>query len=146
MVQILMILLLIVSIAMIGVILIQRGKGADMGASFGAGASGTVFGSAGSGNFLTRTTAILAVLFFAIALGLTYLGSRPAEAPTDDILSGDEIPTEISTELPGATAEDLLQSEEIPADIEAAIEDADVPADLEPEPAADEPDPSGDNQ
>lgn len=59
-----------IAIAMIGLILIQHGKGADAGASFGAGAAGTVFGAAGTANFLTRTTAILAALFFVTSLTL----------------------------------------------------------------------------
>ncbi|MDO4698106.1 MAG: preprotein translocase subunit SecG [Pasteurellaceae bacterium] len=59
---------LVVAVFLVGFILIQQGKGADAGASFGAGAAGTVFGSAGSANFLSRTTAILAVIFFSISL------------------------------------------------------------------------------
>ncbi len=61
---------------LIGFVLIQQGKGADMGASFGSGGSNTVFGSTGSGNFLTRTTAILATLFFVISL---ILGGQTAD-------------------------------------------------------------------
>lgn len=61
---------IIVAISMIGLILIQHGKGADAGASFGAGAGGTVFGAAGSANFLTRTTAVLAGIFFITSLAL----------------------------------------------------------------------------
>ncbi|MDF2179418.1 preprotein translocase subunit SecG [Aliiglaciecola sp. CAU 1673] len=68
--EVLMVIYLLVAMALIGLVLIQRGKGADMGASFGAGASNTVFGSTGSGNFLTRSTAVLATLFFAISLVL----------------------------------------------------------------------------
>lgn len=63
---------LIVAIALVALIMLQQGKGADMGASFGAGASGTLFGSSGSSNFMTRTTAILATLFFIISLALAY--------------------------------------------------------------------------
>jgi preprotein translocase subunit SecG len=62
--------------SIIGLVLIQRGKGADAGAGFGAGASGTVFGARGSGSFLSRTTAILATLFFLTSLGLSYLFSQ----------------------------------------------------------------------
>ena len=58
--EVLMVMFLIVAIVLVGFIMIQQGKGADMGASFGSGASNTVFGSSGSGNFLSRTTAILA--------------------------------------------------------------------------------------
>lgn len=66
---------LLVAIGLVGLVLIQQGKGADMGASFGAGASNTVFGSSGSGNFLTRSTAVLATLFFVISLALGNLSA-----------------------------------------------------------------------
>jgi preprotein translocase subunit SecG len=74
--EILVFVYVIVAIMLIGFVLIQQGKGADMGASFGSGGSNTVFGSTGSGNFLTRTTAILATLFFVISL---ILGSQTAD-------------------------------------------------------------------
>lgn len=64
----LLVIFLLVSIALIGMVMLQQGKGADMGASFGAGASATLFGSSGSGNFMTRMTAIFATLFFVISL------------------------------------------------------------------------------
>jgi len=67
-----------VSLALIGLVLIQHGKGADMGASFGAGASQTLFGSQGSGSFLVKVTAILAFVFFATTLLLGYVGARQA--------------------------------------------------------------------
>ncbi len=66
----------VVTIALIVLVLIQRGKGADMGAAFGSGASNTVFGSQGSASFLTRTTAVLATLFFVISLTLAYMTSQ----------------------------------------------------------------------
>src|SRR5258707_6852773 len=62
------------ALGMIGLILIQHGKGADMGASFGSGASGSLFGASGSANFLSRSTAALATVFFLCTLTLTYLG------------------------------------------------------------------------
>jgi len=68
--EILLVLDLVVALMLIGLVLIQQGKGADMGASFGGGGSNTVFGSTGSGNFLTRSTAVLAGLFFIINLAL----------------------------------------------------------------------------
>ena len=71
--NILTIVLIIVAVLLIGLILLQQGKGADAGAAFGSGASGTVFGAAGSANFLSRSTGILAALFFALALGMAYL-------------------------------------------------------------------------
>lgn len=67
------------ALCVIGLILIQQGKGADMGASFGAGASQTLFGGRGSGNALTRTTAILATIFFATSLALSVLAKNTSE-------------------------------------------------------------------
>ncbi len=69
----------IITIALIGLILIQRGKGADVGAAFGSGASQTVFGSQGSASFLTRTTAALATLFFLTSLTLAYFSTQGTE-------------------------------------------------------------------
>ncbi|MFA3790376.1 preprotein translocase subunit SecG [Aliiglaciecola sp. SL4] len=74
--EILIVVYLVVALMLIGMVLIQQGKGADMGASFGGGGSNTVFGSSGSGNFMTRTTAILATLFFVISL---ILGNQTAD-------------------------------------------------------------------
>ena len=70
---------IIVAIVMVGFILIQHGKGADAGASFGSGAAGTVFGAAGSANFLTRTTAVLAAIFFMTSLALAHFAQKQAE-------------------------------------------------------------------
>lgn len=72
----------LIASAIVGLVLIQRGKGADAGAGFGAGASGTVFGARGSASFLSRSTATLAALFFATNLALAYMGGRKAEAPS----------------------------------------------------------------
>ncbi len=66
----------LLALGIVGIVLLQRGKGADAGAGFGAGASGTVFGARGSASFLSRTTAVLATLFFLTSLGLTYLFSQ----------------------------------------------------------------------
>ncbi|MAZ44420.1 MAG: preprotein translocase subunit SecG [Legionellales bacterium] len=63
----------VVCFALIGLVLIQRGKGSDIGAAFGSGASNTVFGSAGANDFLSKVTAYLAVAFFALSLSMTYL-------------------------------------------------------------------------
>jgi preprotein translocase subunit SecG len=65
------------AIGIVGLVLLQRGKGADAGAGFGAGASGTVFGARGSASFLTRATAVLATLFFITSLTLAYFGGKP---------------------------------------------------------------------
>jgi preprotein translocase subunit SecG len=71
----------LVAMAIVGLVLLQHGKGADMGSGFGGGASGSLFGATGSANFLSRTTAVLAALFFASSLGLAYLATtKPREA------------------------------------------------------------------
>ena len=100
--EVLLVAYLIVALLLIGFVLIQQGKGADMGASFGSGGSNTVFGSTGSGNFMTRTTAILAGLFFFISLTL---GAMTANRES---------------------AEDEWNNLEVPASVEAPVE---VPAD-----------------
>ena len=71
----------IVALCIIGLVLMQHGKGADLGAAFGSGASGSLFGATGSANFLSRTTAILTAVFFATSLTLTYLASDKPAAP-----------------------------------------------------------------
>ena len=78
--NILLIVQLIASLGIIGLVLMQHGKGADAGAAFGGGASGSVFGSKGSGNFLSRTTAILATVFFVNSLVLAWLVAHPEGA------------------------------------------------------------------
>jgi len=70
---------LLLAIGLVGLVLIQHGKGADMGAAFGSGASATVFGSAGAGNFLSRTTAVLAALFFLTSLALAWFAMQKGE-------------------------------------------------------------------
>tara|TARA_R110000823_G_scaffold307678_3_gene430937 strand:- start:18918 stop:19298 length:381 start_codon:yes stop_codon:yes gene_type:complete len=77
--QIILIVHLITALAIVGLIMLQQGKGADMGASFGAGASQTVFGSDGSGNVLTRATTWLVVLFFSTSFGLAILATQKSE-------------------------------------------------------------------
>jgi preprotein translocase subunit SecG len=90
------------AVAIIALVLLQRGKGADAGAAFGAGASGTVFGSRGTTSFLSRTTAILATLFFLTSLGLAYLAGQrtepgsilegaPVTAPAEQAPSADPV-------------------------------------------------------
>jgi preprotein translocase subunit SecG len=69
------------ALAVCGFVLLQHGKGADMGAAFGSGSSGSLFGAAGSAKFLSRTTAILAKVFFLTSVALTYFGSQHSGAP-----------------------------------------------------------------
>lgn len=70
----------VTALVVIGLVLLQHGKGADMGAAFGSGASGSLFGASGSSNFLSRSTGIAAAVFFAATLALSFLGSRPIAA------------------------------------------------------------------
>ena len=77
--NVLLIVQVVISVSIIGLVLIQHGKGADAGAAFGSGASGTVFGSRGSGSFLSRSTAILATLFFANSLALAWIVAHKPE-------------------------------------------------------------------
>jgi preprotein translocase subunit SecG len=83
---------LVFAVAIVGLVLLQRGKGAEAGAGFGAGASGTVFGARGSASFLSRSTAVLAALFFATSLALAYMGGRTTG------------PTSVTDTLPASTA------------------------------------------
>ena len=72
---------ILAALAMIGLVLVQHGKGADMGASFGSGASGSLFGATGSANFLSRSTAVCAAIFFACTLLLAFLSNDRARGP-----------------------------------------------------------------
>jgi preprotein translocase subunit SecG len=129
----------LIALFLIVFVLLQRGKGADAGAAFGAGASGTVFGSRGSASFFSRATAVLATLFFASSLGLAYLSSQQATAPTSLL---DKVEESAAVEQT-APAEDALPSLEAPEEdalpgLEAPAEAADseeLPS-LEGEPAA----------
>ena len=114
-------------------VLFQRGKGAEAGAAFGAGASGTVFGARGSANFLSRSTAVLATLFFASSLGLAYLGGQ--DAPVESILDLD--PT--SVEIEAAPAETDTRDDELPSLPSATEEDSgEVTEELPPLPEDDQ--------
>jgi len=78
---VLIVLHVIVALAIIGLVLLQHGKGADMGSGFGGGASGSLFGATGSANFLSRTTGVLAAVFFILSLALAYTATR---RPTEE--------------------------------------------------------------
>jgi preprotein translocase subunit SecG len=78
----LMVIHMILALALIGLVLLQHGRGADAGAAFGSGASATVFGARGSGSFLSRLTTLLAIAFFANSLGLAYLSANQQELGT----------------------------------------------------------------
>ncbi len=85
---------LLSALAIIGLVLVQHGKGADMGASFGSGASGSLFGATGSANFLSRSTAFAATLFFACTLGLAFLSNGRSTTPAADTVL-DRAPTSV---------------------------------------------------
>ena len=77
---------IIAALVMIGLVLIQHGKGADMGASFGSGASGSLFGATGSANFMSRSTAVCAAIFFACTLALAYFSNDRAQPSSGSVL------------------------------------------------------------
>jgi len=91
----------LLAFAIIGLVLLQRGKGADAGAGFGAGASGTVFGARGSASFLSRTTAVLATLFFLTSLGLAFLFSQQKQPTSVVDTVQQETPAPAPSPLPG---------------------------------------------
>jgi preprotein translocase subunit SecG len=93
---------LIICVSLIGLVLIQHGKGADAGAAFGGGASGTVFGSQGSGSFLTRTTAILAASFFVLCLILAYFSMQKITTPKSVV----ETQSVVTEEKPAVSTDD----------------------------------------
>lgn len=137
---VLLIVLVCVALALVGLVLIQQGKGADAGASFGAGASQTVFGSAGSGNFLTKTTWTLGIIFFVCCLGLGYIAREQAEnagrfdfeaAPAGEIppVSSDvpQLPADSSVPSDPPAASDVPAETDAPAATDAPAETA-VPA------------------
>ena len=132
----------LIALGIVALVLLQRGKGADAGAAFGAGASGTVFGARGSSSFFSRATAILATAFFATSLTLAYLSSQGTVEPSS-LLEGD-VPAETQPAasappgeegLPTAdTPDDSLPSSDLPSSDLPAVEETDATD----EPAPDE--------
>ncbi len=98
--SIVLVLHVLIAVAICGFVLLQHGKGADMGAAFGSGASGSLFGASGSANFLSRTTAILAGVFFLTSLGLTYLGALHAPKGAAERSIMDTSPASKASEVP----------------------------------------------
>ena len=100
--NLILVLQLLSALVMIGLVLVQHGKGADMGASFGSGASGSLFGATGSANFLSRSTAVCAVVFFVCTLALAYnANNRGGTTVNDNLL--DRAPA-VSASAPAAAA------------------------------------------
>ena len=96
------------ALAMIGLILVQHGKGADMGAAFGSGNSGSLFGATSGANFLSRTTAVLAAVFFVTTLMLAYFGNLPASS-SNSVLEGNSVlvPTSRPAPVDNSTASQI---------------------------------------
>ncbi len=116
--NILLAVFVLISVALVALILLQQGKGADAGAAFGSGASGTVFGSRGSASFLTRTTGILAALFFAISLSLAYLSNQQTRPTSvvDQVQQQEAASQEIpASDIPAADKETGVPASDVPA-------------------------------
>jgi preprotein translocase subunit SecG len=125
----------LIALGIIALVLLQRGKGADAGAAFGAGASGTVFGARGSGSFFSRATAILATAFFASSLTLAYLSSQRGGGEQESLLEGaPAVEAEAAAEEEAPGVEEVVPDADMPAlepvedTVEAAEEEADLPA------------------
>jgi preprotein translocase subunit SecG len=122
------------SLGLIGLILIQHGKGADAGAAFGSGASATVFGSRGSGSFLTRMTAVMATIFFLTSMALAYYATKGAEPVTimdrvDDRTMIIPAPSSDIPAIPGAEGSGAVEPAQ--TDVAAGAEEAAVEATVE---------------
>ncbi|PIE40657.1 MAG: preprotein translocase subunit SecG [Gammaproteobacteria bacterium] len=135
--------LVVVAFAVVGLVLLQQGKGADMGASFGSGASQTLFGSQGSGNFLTRSTWILAFVFFALCLGLAMIARDKAESAgridfeQQEVVEVPQAPA-VESEIP-AVADDAAVSD-------VPVVEEDMVSDIPAEDASVAEEPAGESQ
>lgn len=121
---VLIVLHVLVALAIIGLVLLQHGKGADMGSGFGGGASGSLFGATGSANFLSRTTAVLAALFFILSLALAYVATRRPVEEGGGVI--DAIRKQ-QTEKPAPKAEEKPAAQSAPAAPSEAAKDKQVP-------------------
>lgn len=115
--NLLLVLQLLTALIMIGLVLVQHGKGADMGASFGSGASGSLFGATGSANFLSRSTAVCAAVFFVCTLILAYYGMARTESDGASILDVPSLPASApaASAAPAALAPAASAAAEAPA-------------------------------
>lgn len=112
---------ILVSLGLIGLVLLQQGKGAEAGASFGGGASQTVFGSQGSGSFLTHMTKYFAIVFFITSISLAVIAKQKSEISADDFIAPvAELETsgtdESATELEGGESIDTAEKDAMPAE------------------------------
>jgi len=107
----------LIALAIIGLVLLQHGKGADMGSGFGGGASGSLFGATGSANFLSRATAVLATLFFLTSLGLAYLATNKPKSGggvLDAVKTHQSAPVKPTAEEPNKDAPKSVPAESPP--------------------------------
>jgi preprotein translocase subunit SecG len=127
--QVLIIIYLIVALCLIGLVLIQHGKGADMGASFGAGSSATIFGSSGSGNFLTKATTWLAIAFFAISLVLGNLTANNVSSVDEwnNLEAGVEQSIPADSGIPQDIVTPAVNNADVPASTPKAVTESDIP-------------------
>lgn len=121
--KIILVVHILLAFGVIGLVMIQQGKGADAGASFGGGASQTVFGGAGSGNFLSRLTAIFATVFFITSLGLAYIASEKAKGNTFE--EGIPVLQQESLEQDAPVVEEYAPATDTP-DVDLSVEDEPV--------------------
>ena len=118
----------IAALGIIGLVLLQHGKGADMGAAFGGGASGSLFGATGSANFLSRATAVLALVFFLTSLGLAYMATHRTKESTgvmDAIKENSPVPSPSSNAPAGAAPQ--VDSVPVPQSGGASQKSSEVP-------------------
>jgi preprotein translocase subunit SecG len=119
------------AISVCGFVLLQHGKAADMGAAFGSGSSGSLFGAAGSANFLSRTTAVIATVFFLTSVALTYLGSQHGAVPQGVMEKGLMEKGAVEQQSPPAQPSDVPQpapgTNSTPAAASNGVAPADVP-------------------
>lgn len=108
--QIIVVFHVLVALAIVGLILLQQGKGADAGASFGGGSSQTIFGASGGGNALTQATAILAAVFFATSFGLAVIAKQKAALPVNDLMSGLEAAEQVESQPAVDVAAEIQES------------------------------------
>ena len=112
--KIILVVQMLSALGMIGLVLVQHGKGADMGAAFGSGGSGSLFGATGSANFLSRTTAVLATVFFVCTLALAYFGNlRPTASSS--VLENAAVVVPAATEAPAVPEPAVSGAAQIPA-------------------------------
>ncbi len=127
---------ILAALVMIGLVLIQHGKGADMGASFGSGASGSLFGATGSANFLSRSTAVCAALFFACTLALAFISNDRTRPSTGSVLDRPVLGAPAAASVPATGAAQIPSAGSAPMAAPSALPAAPASATLPSGPAS----------